>query len=411
MKKTLLSALFLSILMTACTSEKPFELKKGPWRGVIETQGLEVPFNFDVNEVNGTYSVTLKNADEDLVLDELRREGDSLIMVMHIFDSELRAVASGDSLKGYFIKNYEKNYRLPFRAAAGQTFRFEGADENPTVDFTGTYTSILSNDEETTPAVAILNQSGNRVTGTFLTTTGDYRYLEGNVSGGKLNLSVLDGNHVFLFTAIKNSPDSIVGEYRSGKKWKQVWKGKLDPNAALPDANSLTLLKPGIETFDFSFPDANNKTVSGKDDVFKNKVVIIQILGTWCPNCMDETKFLAGWYPKNKSRGVEVVGLAFEAKDDFAYASERVNKMTARLKVEYPVLIAGNKDKKKAAESLPMLQQVVAFPTMVFVGKDGKVKKIHTGFNGPGTGVHYERFREEFNTTITELLKEEVAGN
>ena len=382
------------------------ELKNGPWRGVIQLQGTKVPFNFEVSTSNGKPEVKLKNADENLVLDELRKEGDSLVMVMHIFDAELRVKAEGDSLKGFFIKNDVKNYRLPFVATAGQNFRFEGADENPDVDFTGIYESVLTNAEDTTQAVAILKQTGSKVTGTFLTPLGDYRYLEGNVVGGKLKLSVLDGNHVFLFTAEKKDGDSLVGEYLSGKSWKQVWKGKLNPEAALPDPGKLTLLKPGVETIDFSFPDADGMKVSSTDERFKNKVVIIQLLGTWCPNCMDESKFLAEWYPKNKDRGIEVVGLAFEAKDDFAYASARVKKMSGRLGVPYPVLIAGNKDKKKAAEAMPMLQKVVAFPTTFYIGRDGKVKKIHTGFSGPGTGVHYERFREDFNSTINNLLKE-----
>ena len=77
----------------------------------------------------------------------------------------------------------------------------------------------------------------------------------------------------------------------------------------------------------FSFPDVNGKMVSLTDDKYKNKVVIIQLFGTWCPNCMDETIFLTDWYDENKDRGVEIIGLAYERKDDFTYASERVKKM------------------------------------------------------------------------------------
>lgn len=399
--------LMIGLITAGCgNNSETFELQPGNWRGAIRTQGIEVPFNFEVMNDNGKYQMILKNAGEELVLDELKKENDSLVMIMHIFDSELRAKLDGDSLKGYFIKNDVKNYRLPFGAAFNQSFRFEQADITPTADYTGTYSSAFTNAEDTTQAVAILEQTGNKVTGTFLTPLGDYRYLEGNVVEGKLRLSVLDGNHVFLFSAEKKSGDSIIGEYLSGKSWKQVWKGKLNPNASLPDAGSLTILKPGFESFDFSFPDSEGIQLNSNDKRFKNKVVIIQLLGTWCPNCMDETKFLTEWYPKNKDRGIEVVGLAFEAKDDFAYASGRVKKMTSKLAIPYPVLIAGNKDKKKAAEVLPMLQKVVAFPTTFYIGRDGKIKKIHTGFSGPGTGVYYERFREEFNATVNNLLKE-----
>ena len=46
---------------------------------------------------------------------------------------------------------------------------------------------------------------------------------------------------------------------------------------------------------------------------------MLQLSGTWCPNCKDETKFLAPWYEKNKDRGVEIIGLAYEKKADRAY--------------------------------------------------------------------------------------------
>ncbi len=74
-------------------------------------------------------------------------------------------------------------------------------------------------------------------------------------------------------------------------------------------------------------------------------------------------------------------------------------------------MIAGTEDKEKASETLPMLNKVVAFPTTIFIGKDGKVKKIHTGFTGPSTGVYYEQFQQRFNETVNELLSEGVALN
>ena len=398
--------LLLTIFLLAACGKETSSLKTGPWRGVITMQGQEMPFNFTVDSVKGGVSVTLRNAEERLLLDEVRMEGDTAIMVMHIFDAELRAKVAGDSLKGYFVKNYEKNYRLPFRAAAGQTFRFKDADVNPSVDFSGTWATTFTNETDTTIAVGIFKQNGNIVTGTFLTPTGDYRYLEGNVVGNTLKLSVLDGNHAFLFTAEKISDNELTGTYRSGKAWMQTWKAVRNDNATLPDAGTLTALKDGIDTFPFSFPNEDSILVTADDAQFKGKPVIIQILGTWCPNCMDETKFLSAWYRENKNKGIAVVGLAFESGDEFGYAAGRVRKMRQKTGVEYPVLIAGNKDKKKAAEALPMLREVVAFPTTIYVGKDGKVKKIHTGFNGPGTGVHYERFIEDFNATVDGMLRD-----
>jgi hypothetical protein len=117
---------------------------------------------------------------------------------------------------------------------------------------------------------------------------------------------------------------------------------------------------------------------------------------------MDETRFLTDWYPKNKDRGVEIIGLAYEQKADFDYASGRVKKMKEKLNVPYDILIAGTN--ANASETLHALNRVIAFPTTIFVGKDGQVKHIHTGFSGPGTGVYYEQQQERFNEVVNQLL-------
>lgn len=401
--RLILFLLFVSFLFSC---DQAHELKSGKWRGELDVQGHELPINFEIIQHGKNYEVVLINNDERIVLDEIQLEGDSIIMFMHIFDTEIHAKMNDESLTGYYIKNYEKDFKLPFAASHGQTHRFVPVSEKIGVDFSGTYDVIFVHEGDTTVAVGIFNQHGNEVTGTFLTPIGDYRYLHGNVVNGELLLSTFDGNHAFVFRAIKNDDGSLHGDFWSGKDWHETWTGTLNENAILPDAESLTFLKDGYDQIEFSFPDLTGKLVSPTDERFKGKVLILQIFGTWCPNCMDETKFLSQWYSKNAHRGVEILGLAYEAKDDFAYASGRVAKMKKRLSVPYDFVIAGNKDKKEAAETLPMLNHVLSFPTTIFIGKDGKVKSIYTGFSGPGTGIHYERFIQRFHETVNTCLSE-----
>ncbi len=386
------------------------ELKTGPWRGLVDVQGQELPMNFIVSKKGENYQVNLKNMDELILLDEITLKGDSVIMYMHIFDTEIHAKIDGESLSGYYVKNYEKDFRLPFKATYGLEHRFIKAGSEPVEDFSGKYAVEFVHEEDTTVAVGIFNQNGNQLTGTFLTPIGDYRYLQGNVVDGEMMLSTFDGNHSFVFKAKKTADGSLVGDFWSGVEWHETWTGIKDDNASLPDAESLTFLKDGYDKIEFSFPDLNKKMVSPSDERFKDKVLILQIFGTWCPNCMDETKFLSQWYSKNKDKGVEILGLAYEAKDDFNYASGRVRKMKEKLSVPYDFVIAGNKDKEEAAKTLPMLNHVLSFPTTIFIGKDGTVKRIHTGFTGPGTGIYYERFIQRFNETVEELLAEKIAS-
>jgi thiol-disulfide isomerase/thioredoxin len=404
MKRSLLTWTALAVALAACTPSP--RLKTGNWRGVVDIQGHDLPFNFSVVEVNGRTVVEIRNGEERLKLDEVMFTGDTVALTLHTFDAELRAALRGDSLTGYFIKNHLPDYRLPFRARYGDSFRFPVESSPPGAEFSGRYAVSFTNDSDTTEAVGIFKQDGRIVTGTFLTTTADYRFLEGIVSGGQMQLSTFDGNHAYLFTARKNG-DTLVGEYWSGRSWHQSWTGIRNDSARLPDPETLTWLTEGHKTLGFAFPDLDSNLVSLQDERFRDKVVVVQLLGTWCPNCMDETRYLAPWYDQNRDRGVEVIGLAFEYKPDFDYAAGRVSKMKEKLDVNYPVLIAGTSDKAEASKALPELNRVVAFPTTIFVGRDGEVKYIHTGFSGPATGAHYEHELQRFNERVNELLNNE----
>jgi thiol-disulfide isomerase/thioredoxin len=404
--RILIVATFVCLLFSC--SNKPVELKAGIWRGVLEMQGQKLPFGLEIKKTGTNYTAAVINADEKIELPEVTVTDDSVRIVMHIFDSELRAKISETSLSGYFIKNYDSASRLPFTATFNETYRYLETSENTKVNYSGKYALQFKSPTETYVSVGVFEQTGNSVTGTFLTPTGDYRYLQGNVVDDQLLLSTFDGNHAFVFTA-QMQGDSIKGSFYSGKSYSESWKGIKNENATMPDAESLTYLKPGYEKLEFSFPDINKNLVSASDERFKNKVLILQIFGTWCPNCMDETKFLTQWYDQNKDRGVEILGLAYERKGDFEYASSRVKKMKEKLNVSYDFVIAGTYDKEQASETLPALNQVLAFPTTIFIGKDGKVKHIHTGFSGPGTGIYYEQFKERFNELVSELLAEDLA--
>ncbi len=403
----LLLLLFSAGFLFSCQTKQT--LKPGLWRGLINVQGQELAMNFEVLDRGNQYQINLINMDEKILLDEIEMSGDSVIFFMHIFDTEIHARINGEKLTGYYTKNYEVDFKLPFTATFGEQHRYVKAADSARVDFSGRYAVEFYHEGDTTVAVAIFNQLGNEATGTFLTPTGDYRYLQGNVIDSQLLLSTFDGNHAFVFKATKSGDSLLRGDFWNGNVWHETWIGIKDEHAALPDEDKLTFLKEGYDKIDFQFPDLNGALVSPSDERFKDKVLILQIFGTWCPNCMDETKFLAAWYKKNHNRGVEILGLAYEAKDDFAYASGRVKKMKAKMDVPYDFVIAGNKDKVEAGKTLPMLNHILSFPTTIFIGKDGLVKRIHTGFTGPGTGVYYEQFIQRFNKTIDELLAESPA--
>ena len=167
-------------------------------------------------------------------------------------------------------------------------------------------------------------------------------------------------------------------------------------------------VKDGEERLNFSFKSLDGKLLSINDKRFKNKVVIVQIMGSWCPNCMDETAFLTDFYNKNKQRGIEVVALAYELTDNFERSKNSVLKFKEHFNVQYPILITGVtvSDEKRTEKTLPQLTPIKVFPSTIILDKQGKVRTIDTGFFGPGTGEYYENFKKQFYTIIDNLVKE-----
>lgn len=380
---------------------------EGTWLIELDIAPDIIPFTMNIQKSGEKWKAEILNADEVLSYDDISFRNDSIIIPMGIFDSEIRATINTDGiLKGVFAKNFSSIYEVQLSGKREFTTRFP-VNGKPTANFSGRWKTVFTKaNGDTYEAIGIFQQEGNRVTGTFLTALGDYRYLDGNVDGSQLFLSAFDGSHAYLFKAQLSEDGSIQGEFRSGPSYKESFTAEINETFELPDAYRMNFLKEGYEKLEFSFPDTNGNMVSLASEKFKNKVVLIQLFGTWCPNCMDETRFLAPWYEKHKDKGIEIIALAFETKPDFDYASSRVKRTMEKMNAGYTFLIAGESNKEKASAALPALNQVIAFPTLIYLDKTGKVRKIHTGFNGPGTGAYFDRWVEEHEAFVAELLKE-----
>jgi peroxiredoxin len=412
MKSLFVCFLALAGLSIYACSSSP-KIKTGVWRATLTRDTHTLPFllSLEANADGETYTAYAINGTERLKLDTAYVENDSLHIPMQLFDSELIGKIEKDRLVGSWRKTRVGQLvgELPFEAVYGEEYRFFKENTSPTKVSLAEKWEVLFRTPSTgdsTVSIGLFEQDGSKVKGTFLTPTGDYRYLAGDIQGDSLFLSCFDGSHVFLFKAAIQDNGTLQGGFWSGLTDYESWTARPNPTALLPDANTLTYLKPGYSTLDFRFPDADGNLVSLKDPAFDNKVVVIQLMGSWCPNCMDETNFLSPWYKKNRSRGVEIVGLAFERSSRLEDSAPKLRRMSERYDIKYPVLLAGSSEKDSAAMALPMLNHVMSFPTTVIVDKKGKVRSVHTGFSGPGTGKYYDEFVEKFNQQIDKLVLE-----
>jgi thiol-disulfide isomerase/thioredoxin len=408
MKFPVLVLLFLSSL---CFSQ--LKIKTGIWRGVLLLNAenkTELPFNFEIKYTKkNLIQLIIHNAQEQIVVNEYMFSQDSLNFKMPIFDTEFKAKLTGDSiLTGIWINHTKKeNNTIPFSAKAGDARRFPFVPGKPIPFYEGKWEVTFSPDtKDSSKAIGMFTHANGSsyVYGTFLTETGDYRYLDGMMHNGKLYLSCFDGSHAFLFIAENNGSEITKGDFYSGTTWHESWIGKRNEKFELHDPESLTYLKNPNEEINFSFYNAKNEKISLSDPKYKGKAVIIQIMGSWCPNCMDESAYLSKVYKQYNKKGLEIIALAYERTADAERAKINLMRLTKRFDIGYDILLTGLTGKDKASESLPFLNEVMAFPTTIFLDANHVVKSVYTGFSGPATGKAYEDYTVKTEKLIGELL-------
>jgi thiol-disulfide isomerase/thioredoxin len=396
----LTALIFLSIAASAQTV-----VSEGEWRGVFHyPNGAGIPFNFEVKgNLGGTGKIYLINGDEHFEAGKPSQKGDSLFVPFDQFDNELALKIGDKQLSGVLRRKDLTGRTIPIDAVFGQTYRFADNGEQPAADISGKYDVLVkSKTGSEEKKVGLFKQKGSKLYATFMSITGDSRYLEGVVQGNKFYLSSFIGGGAAYYTGTFDNPGQLTGTANG-----QTFTATKNDTAALPDPYKLTYLKPGYTSFDFSLPDLNGNKISLKDDKYKNKVVIVTITGTWCPNCIDEASFLAPWYKKNKDRGVEAIAVHYERKIDSEYLKTAIGNFKKRYGITYDEVIGGVVDKKAVAESFPALNTFLSFPTILFIDKKGNVAKIYTGFTGPATGIYYTQFIKEFNDEVSLLLKQD----
>ncbi len=381
--------------------------EKDGTRPIYEIEN-DLPFMFEVKYEQETPYIEIINGTERIKVDEVyvgrnRSTADDTVYInFSVYDSHIRAILREGILQGEWVVRNKPNYRIPFSAHFGQKDRFQLLPTPQTNDLSGIWDCTFDLNLETPfKAIAEWSQDGNHLTGTFRTETGDYRYLDGTVSGDKFFLSCFDGSHAFLFFG-KQSGDTLLGTFKSGIHYTSVWKAFKNPDATLAAATSLT--KSTGTPVNFAFLDQNAKTKTITD--YHSKIKVLQIMGTWCPNCYDETRFLKTYLAAHPALDVQVIGLACERYNDTAKSLQAIANYRTKMNLPYDVLLAATTTKTaETSKHLPFIDNVISYPTMVILDKNNRVHTIHTGFDGPATSK-YKEFEIEFDRVIQNLLKQ-----
>jgi thiol-disulfide isomerase/thioredoxin len=401
--------------LSGCAEPARNHAVEGPWHARLVSPGGDLPFGLDLLRDAHGVRAFVRNGPESLEVPTVVSEPGTLFLRFDHYDSEIRARvgAKGRRMHGTWRRRSgaETWTEMPFVATAGEASRFSrvpGAGTPDVAPLASRWSVSFSTDPE--PAVALFETLAEGVVyATFMTATGDYRFLEGTFEGNRLRLSVFDGAHAFLFDAryAGEGPEAeLSGDFWSRDTWHETWTARPDQAATLPDAFAQTRWLKDVRLEDLRFPDLRGQVVSLADPRFQGRARILEIFGSWCPNCNDALPYMQELQERYGPRGLAIVGIAFEATGDFERDARQVGVFAERYGLTFPLLVGGTLDKSEATASFRALDRIRSYPTTIFLDGEGNVRAVHSGFTGPATGKAYAALRREFETLIEDILNE-----
>ncbi len=374
----------------------------GPWRAVLDLAGGSLPFALELEQAKGRWRGRLCNGDRCQSLSAVRVVRDSVVLEMADYAAMIEAVARGDSLVGAYRNVGNRGPRvIPFRAAPGRWPAKPGSAR-----LLGRWDATFFQDGRSSPRVFELRNGPAGLEGTILSNSGDYGHFWGQAKADSFALAHFDGSFVYLLTG-RLTGDTLRGVFHAGLRSQTAWKAVRSTGKAHLKPPTEVTRADTTRPFQFAFPDLEGRMVSGRDPRFRDKVVLVDVFGTWCPTCHDAAPTLVRLWRKYHSRGLEIVGLAFEVTGDSGIDGRQVRRYRDKFGIQFPLLLAGINDTELAAEALPQLEGFTAFPTTIFLGRDGRVRRIHAGFYGPATGEQHAQLVQQFERKIEELLREQ----
>jgi thiol-disulfide isomerase/thioredoxin len=400
----------MACLIVASLSSLPLAAEprvEGLWDAVVVAGQAEIPFRFEIAQTGDRVQGFFFEGDKKIGSTSGSFVGGKLQLEYEFLNTTLAATFDGDKFEGTYFSHRKNGRTYGFKA---HRFVPPAADASPAPQIAGNWDMERVGADATATKTSrlswklYLRQSGAEVSGSILRVDGDTGNLSGRWKGDTLVLSHFAGERPVLFEA-KLLPDGTLDITYNGQSKclaartsEARAKGIPEP----PDPTRYTSVKDPSEPFHFSFPDLDGKIVSDADARFHGKVVILAIGGTWCPNCRDEAPFLTELYKDFHARGLEIVGLNFEASGDPVEDKPRVVSFVKEFGVTYPMLLAGAIDDVQT--KLPQLVNFGAYPTSIYLGRDGRVASVHAGFASAATGEEHVRLEAEVRKFIEQLL-------
>ena len=389
--KSLSIVLSIILLLVGCQKPTP---EKTHWDGELHrSDGKNIPFRAFIDLQSATPSGYFLVGDERTPIPEIQRQGDSLIFVFSEYSAALRGSVQGDRWQGNYIRYRTTPIAIPFSATAETPEKSRRPEvTKPAIPLVGKFQAFLQDGGRVdSTTLATFWMKNDSVYGTLIAPDGDYG----------LNVGIQNGTSVAL-SRFTGWQAQLLEFNQSGSSWKGTMYVRNDPPVQLTleshptskekisGAQETKIKKSGVP-FTFAGVTANGDSLTNHSRRFVGKALIIDIMGTWCHNCMDEAPILQQLYEENRDKGLEVVGLSFEINDDSNQARKNLGLYQKRFGLTFPLLFCGSTADKYVGPKLrDQMINFYAYPTALFIDKKGKVRFIHVGFKGPGTGEEFQ---------------------
>lgn len=378
----------------------------GTWDATVVSGGVPVPFRMEFATQGTQVQAWFFNADARTPSTFGRLENGSLLLRFDHLGTRLEAKWNDGHLEGTYYGD-KKTGTLAFRAQPASA-QPETQGSAPSIAGEWEIAHVKSGKGEAAWRF-LVQQSGADVTATVLRVDGDMGALSGRYRNGKFVLSHFSGARSALLLIEPQADGSLHLKLNRDTEYRAVRpkEARAEGLPAPTDPDLHTSMKDPAEPFRFSFRDLNGRAISESDPRFRDKVVIVSILGSWCPNCHDEAPFLAELDRSYRDRGLAIVGLAFEEADQLA-DPVRLRAFVEQYGIGYPMLVCGEPD--QASEKMPQLRNFDAWPTILLLGRDGRVRKVHAGFPSGGSGAVYTQTKQQITADVESLLAEDTVS-
>lgn len=372
----------------------------GLWDANVTVNGVDVPFRMEFAGSGNAIKGSFFNGDEKITSTTGSFANGKLALSFDEYGTNLEATMKDGALEGQYLRG-TRGAPWPFTA---KRFTPTQADATNVPSIAGLWNVQVQSSKGEAAWQLIVRQSGAEVSGAILRVDGDTGALTGSYANGTFVLSHFSGARP-LRLELTPHPDGTLAVVQNKDNPLTAIRADEAKAKGLPqpaDPSRFTSMKDPTEPLRFSFPDLNGKPVSNTDEKFRGKVVIVNIGGSWCPNCHDEVPFLVDLYRKYHGRGLEIVLLSFEEAAQLK-DPVRLRAFIKRYGIEYTVLLPG--EPRELADKMPQAANLNSFPTSFFLGRDGRVRSVHAGFPGKASG----KFHDEATHEITELVERLLA--